>query len=490
MAKKLLAILAALCLVAAMGSVGASAVLEYEYDQEFATGETVFYTSEYGKGEFNILVIPDAHQTADEDANLIAYIEATIKYMELEKVPLDLIIFLGDSVTSSAAASPATIATAVGRLLAPVKAAKIPYTLVFGNHDLGDTPEGSISGAELLRIWKDAGGTIDFEYEVYEEIEPAIPPVMDGETEVTPGVDAVWGMVKKTVSVPLFAAPDVTEYNPATGTTNFKYTIYKKLYRDMVWDDGRITHTSTSVKNSNGQIVNNTYLKTVPFAQLFLFDVGAKAEGEDGYDYVQLNQLEWFDDNNDDGVPAYVFQHIPLPEVYTGGFFLKSPFNLELPWTRKILDVNYCGKANFVNMVGTVLEAPNPPKYSDGEFEMITAPGNVQAAFFGHDHINNYVEKFPEIDLVQLPGAAWNGSYGTYLVRGGSFVSIHPNAANTGVTYSSDFFTYRQASRVPGYGNISVNKGLVNDWFRVFPFLFQNFLIDILAPIRWIGGGF
>ena len=485
MAKKLLAILAALCLVAAMGSVGASAVLEYEYDQEFATGETVFYTSEYGKGEFNILVIPDAHQTADPDVNLIAYIEATIKYMADMGVPLDLIIFLGDNVTSTAAASPATIATAVGRLLAPVKAAKIPYTLVFGNHDLGDTPAGSITGAELLQIWKIAGGTIDFDYEVWQEIEPAIPAVMDGDVELEPEIPAVFGFVTKTVSVPLFAEPDATAYNPNTGTTNFKYTIKKKVFYDGIWPGtGRTTHESV---NKKGQ--PNELKEIVDYAQLFLFDIGSKDAGQDGYPYVRENQLDWFDDFNDDAVPAYVFQHIPLPEVYTGCFFLKSPFNWELPWTRNILGVNYCGKANYVNMVGTVLEAPNPPRFSDGEFGRITAPGNVRAAFFGHDHINNYVEKFEKIDLVQLPGAAWAGSYGTYLVRGGSFVSIRPNAADVGETYWHDFFTYRQASRVGGYGHISTTNG-IKDWIKVVPFLFQNLLIDILAPFRWIGGGF
>ena len=125
MAKKLFAILAALCLVAAMGSVGASALQANSYD----------------RGEFHILVIPDAHQTAGEDANLIAYIESTIKYLTVEqKSPLDLVLFLGDSVSDSGCADAAAITAAVNRLLAPVKAANIPFTLVFGNHDCGDIP--------------------------------------------------------------------------------------------------------------------------------------------------------------------------------------------------------------------------------------------------------------------------------------------------------------------------------------------------------------
>jgi len=428
MAKKLLAILAALCLVAAMGSVGASAVLD----------NGTLYTSEYGNGEFHILVIPDAHQTADEDPNLVAYIESAIKYMADQNCPLDLVLFLGDTVAGSGCASAASIATAVGRLLAPVIAANIPYTLVFGNHDLGDAG-GAVTGAQVLQIWKDAGGG-------------------------------------------LFVEPDVTTATPTTGVTNFKYTISKKIYIDNIWGGD----TDDSV-DKNG--TPNVLKETVSFAQLFLFDVGSKDAGEDGYDYVRADQLAWFTANNNAALPAFVFQHIPLPEVYTGGYFLKTPFNWALPGSKNILGINYCGMANYVNMVGTVLEAPNPPKYSDGEFAAITATGNVKAAFFGHDHVNNFVEKFDKIDLVQLPGAAWNGSYGTYLVRGGSFVSIRPNAGGTGVTYGTDSFTYRQAARVGG-SKVSATTNGFSDWIKVVPFLFQNLLINILAPIRWIGGGF
>ena len=483
MAKNLLAILAALCLVAAIGSVGASAVVEYDPESGPA-----LYTSAYGKGEFNILVIPDAHQTAIEDSNLIAYISAAIKSTADVGMPLDLIIFLGDSVTGSACANPAAIATAVGRLLAPVKAAKIPYTLVFGNHDLGDAPAGAITGPELLRIWRDAGGTIDFTYD-----EQVL------ETPATDTEDAVYIMVPKTVSVPLFAQPTAaagdglaelfegtsTVVTPGiTGTTNFMYTISKNYYIDTIYTDGRLTHAPV---NKNGGA--NTFDHSEDYAQLFLFDIGSKNAGQDGYPYVRTDQLTWFTASNDAALPAYVFQHIPLPEVYSNCFFLKSPFNWALPGTRNILEKNYFGTANFINMVGTVLEAPNPPKFSDGEFQKITAPGNVQAAFFGHDHMNNFVEKFPKIDLVQLPGAAWNGSYGTYLVRGGTFVSIHPNAASTGVTYSSNFFTYRQASRVGGYGGISTTNGF-KDWIQIVPFLLQNLMVDVFAPLRWILGGF
>jgi len=429
MARRLLAILAALCLMAAMGSVGASALA----------------TNNYANGEFHILVIPDAHQTADEDSNLIGYIESAIMYMAEQKSPLDLVLFLGDSVSSSGCADKAAIEKAVGRLLAPVIAAQIPYTLVFGNHDYGDIPDtakATLSRAELLDIWRAASQT---EVEVEVEVD-----IGGGETETQ--------LVTQTVG--LFAEPEAPEHQYASatgGVTNFYYPIYK----------------------------NN-----VLYAQLFLFDVGSKNAGEGGYDYVRADQLAWFEGLNVASVPAYVFQHIPVPEIYSGGFFLKSPFNWALPGTKNILGTNYFGMANYVNMVGTVLEAPSPPLYTDGWFETVTDKGNVQAAFFGHDHVNNFIEKFPskKLDLVQLPGAAWNGSYGTFVVRGGSFVSIR-NSTGGGATYNHDFFTYRQATRVKETKVGPTINGF-NDFILSVPFVLQNVLINVLAPIRWIGGGF
>jgi len=482
MAKKLLAILAALCLMAAMGSVGASAVPGYDLENDrpalYAIDSIDPKEPAAGNGEFHILVLPDTHQTADADPNLIAYIESAIKYAEVTGHPVDLIIFLGDMVSGSGCASAATITTAVQALLGPIKAAQIPFTVLFGNHDLGDT-HGAVTGAEVLQIWKDEGGTMDIEYEVQVPV---------------PGTDPIeYTTETQTETMPLFVDPDenVPGSDATTGVTNFKYTVYQKLYRDMNWDDGRTTYGARSYKSLSNRYVDNTLIGARPI-QLFLFDVGSKDAGQEGYDYVRADQLAWFTANNVTDQPAFVFQHIALPEVYGSGYFLKSPFNWKLPGTINVLETNYFGTANFINMVGTVLEAPCPPNYSDGEFEAITEGGNVQAAFFGHDHVNNYVERFKEqkIDLVQLPGAAWNGSYGTYLVRGGSFVVIRPDETGTGgVSYDSSFFTYRQAARVPGSQVKSTINGF-KDWIMVIPFLLQNFIMFCFAPVRWIMGGF
>ena len=429
MAKKLLATLAALCLLLVMGSVGASAEL---------------YTNTYANGEFHILVISDAHQLAEEDANLTAYIDAAIKYMTVEnRSPIDMVLFLGDSVTGSGCASEATIRQAVGRLLAPLKAANIPFTLVFGDQDYGDIPGGAISRADLLDIWKSEGGG-------------------------------------------LFLEPDEQFASADAGATNFCYTIKKNVYKD---EYGKLTDEPLTGDNENELVSSNL------FAQLFLFDTGSKNPGETGYDYVRTSQLDWFKEMNNPSVPAYVFQHIPVQEIYTNGYFVKSPFNLELPGTRKVGDTSYMNLANYTKMIGMLLETPSASGYSDGWFETITAPGNVQAAFFGNNPKNNIIEKWTEegIDLLQLPGAAWNGASSNFMTRGGTFVTLREtNPFNPNIpmenktTYGSDYFTYRQASRVQGSGVTSTINGF-GDFIQIFPYMLQNLLIAICSPFRSIG---
>ncbi|MCL2299535.1 MAG: metallophosphoesterase [Firmicutes bacterium] len=449
MAKKLLAILAALCLVAAMGSVGASAVIEYDPDTE----RTVLYTNDIG---FHILAIPDAHQTTTEDANLVAYITAAIKYMADQNTPLDLIIFLGDAVTGSANADLAAVATAASRLVAPIRAAGIPYTVVLGNEDCG-----ALSRKAVMDVWRDAGDWLELSYGVEVPADPPTDPPSTT-TEI------------RTESVRLFAEPDAVY-----GDTNFMYNIKKKFYTDNVW--GRETSDSF---DKNGKA--NKVSKIVPFARLFLFDIGSKNAGQSGAPYVRADQLAWFTANNTDTLPTFVFQHIPLPEVYNCDYFLATPFNWALPGSTNIVGTYFWNMANYIHMTGTVLEAEKTPHFSDKEFEALTAKGNVKAAFFGNNHKNNFVEPLDKIDLVQLPGAAWNGGSGTYLVRGASFVSLRPNAAGNDVTYGNDFFTYRQASRVGGFSGLTVDKGLIKDTIQIVPFLLQNLLIGLLSPLRWI----
>ena len=381
MTKKCFAIVTVLCLLAAMLATGVSAA------------------PANAKGEFQIFCVPDAHQAAEEDINLIAYIASAIEYTKEQKMPLDLIVFLGAAVTGPR--NEAEMKTAIEQLVAPVVAANIPYAVVFGN---GDSCPG-LSRKSLLQLYIDAGGGLC----VNEDAE-------------------------------LFA-------DASGGITNFKYEI-----------EG--------------------------LANLFFFDRGSKDDGQLGERYVRADQVEWFKAQNDKSVPALVFQHIPVPEIYE--YMLRSPFNWALPfgWSTEVKGTNYLSNANLISMVGTMLKAPKAAHYTDGQFDAFAAAGNVKGVLFGNNPQNNYIVNHSKgIQLVQLPGAAWNGAAGSFMVRGGSFVRLYRSGVEKKFLYTSDLFTYRQASRVRG----SEVQGVIrdaSDFFTWFSYVWQTTKQAMIMPIR------
>ncbi len=113
------------------------------------------------------------------------------------------------------------------------------------------------------------------------------------------------------------------------------------------------------------------------------------------YDYVHTDQIEWFEktyaeENEKAGsvLPSYVFQHIPVPEEYE---LLRKAKFYELPVSVKghntLSGNRYVGKSGTKGYVG---EGPCAPDFNNGQFESWKKTGGVKAAFFGHDHLNDF----------------------------------------------------------------------------------------------------
>ena len=114
------------------------------------------------------------------------------------------------------------------------------------------------------------------------------------------------------------------------------------------------------------------------------------------YDWVHEDQIEWFEKesaalkelNGGNPMPSYIFQHIPVPEEYK---LLRKAKLPELPWS-----VEGFGKrkgTHYVKARGTVGylgEGPAAPDYNSGQFDAWKRAGGVKAAFFGHDHLNDF----------------------------------------------------------------------------------------------------
>lgn len=114
------------------------------------------------------------------------------------------------------------------------------------------------------------------------------------------------------------------------------------------------------------------------------------------YDWVHEDQIKWYeekvqrikDEHNGKTIPAILFQHIPVYEEYE---LLREAKPLEYPvavkGTDKFSDKMYVLKDGVEGYLG---EGPCPPSYNGGQFASWKRMGDVVAAFFGHDHTNDF----------------------------------------------------------------------------------------------------
>lgn len=114
------------------------------------------------------------------------------------------------------------------------------------------------------------------------------------------------------------------------------------------------------------------------------------------YDWVHEDQIKWYEEkaqsikdaHGERTIPAIVFQHIPVYEEYE---LLREAKPFEYPMavrgTDKFSDKMYVLKDGVEGYLG---EGPCPPSYNGGQFASWKRTGDVVAAFFGHDHTNDF----------------------------------------------------------------------------------------------------
>ena len=165
---------------------------------------------------------------------------------------------------------------------------------------------------------------------------------------------------------------------------------------------------------------------------LWMFDSNdypRDADGKflDGYDYVHEDQIAWYEktaaalraENGGIPLPSILFQHIPVQQEYDRIACADAPISGTVGFTNK--EGKYWYLTDSVS--GRLREKPCPPAGNHREqFESWVRTGDIRAAFFGHDHVNDFVIEKDGILLVQTLGAG----YWTYgLERGGREIILH-----------------------------------------------------------------
>lgn len=170
---------------------------------------------------------------------------------------------------------------------------------------------------------------------------------------------------------------------------------------------------------------------------------------ESYYDFVGSDQIEWYEkksselkaQNGGEVLPSFLFQHIAVPEI----FDLLTEVDEGTEGAVKKGDKYYILNEDIAN--GSMGEAPCPPDYNNGQFESWKKQGDIVAAFFGHDHVNDFSATLDGIDMHYTPGAGFY-IYGNGPEHGVRIVDIN----ESDLSYTTELLYYKDLVGDTVYG--------------------------------------
>ena len=205
----------------------------------------------------------------------------------------------------------------------------------------------------------------------------------------------------------------------------------------------------TGVGNYNIPILSSDE-NNVKF-NLWFMDSNPYASQEEGggYGYVHCDQIKWYEEtgeklkeeNGGKNVPSFLFQHVIVPECY-------EMFNADTKWSigavkghGRFSDRFYTVNEKFISS-GNLREGPCPPDVKSEQFNSWLKRGDIVAAFFGHDHINDFSGTYKGIDIHQVPSTGFY-SYGN--TQGSRTVTLYEDDIEN---YETEVLSYKDVCDV------------------------------------------
>ena len=221
------------------------------------------------------------------------------------------------------------------------------------------------------------------------------------------------------------------------------YKIYKKLPGCILPDDATDYGDFTVPVFASGTDEQKL--------QVICLYSGSSEFAEKGsyYDWVLPAQLDWLEKTQKalGPVPSVLLQHIPFPEEFA---LLKESTAVSMLFDA-VTGQNE-QKGMFYRLRpstdGYLGEAPCSPAVNSGEFEAVKRCGNIFAAFFGHDHMNDFVGMTDGVILGQCKTASFN-VYGDGTRQGVRLLDFYEDAPftlETSMLYYRDFVSKKARS--------------------------------------------
>ena len=227
--------------------------------------------------------------------------------------------------------------------------------------------------------------------------------------------------------------PYAVIYGNHDGETGEDLTVHDKVYSDMplcLYRKGDFTNDSYDY---NLRIIASDGVKTA--YNLWFIYTGSSSENG-GYACATREQNEWFTRCETElnerfaaggKIPSVVFEHIPVIEEYR--------LAKRVPDARRFVDgvtfLNDVSRGVYVldkktGAAGRMGEAPCSSDDNYGQFDAWKNGGCVRAAFFGHDHLNDFVGQVDGIMLGQCKLAGFR-PYGDGMRQGVRILDLDEN---------------------------------------------------------------
>ena len=304
----------------------------------------------------------------------------------IETCAPDLIVLTGDNIAGYSCKTVVAASNAINNYMSLFEEYGIPVAMVFGNHDDDETPYTKLEQIE--------------QYESYSCF-----------------IGCAGVVAEKTVG-------ENTTLNAGT----YNIPVYESAESDQV------------------------------LFNIWCIDSGNYNPDEEygGYGYVLPEQVEWYKAKSDElkaanggvPVPSIAFQHIVPPQIRS--LLKEVPAGTSGAYEMKGTGKYYTLPDYADPATNWIKEIPSPPNVdfapAYAEVDAMVEQGDVQAIFFGHDHVNAYALNYLGIDLVNSPGccfASYNdnnrgfrvitidkndpGAYETYLITTASLLQDSPS---------------------------------------------------------------
>lgn len=198
-------------------------------------------------------------------------------------------------------------------------------------------------------------------------------------------------------------------HDAETGVSNEVQMAMYKAYANCYAGDQ--SQPGSGAGTYNVPVLSSDGTKTA--FNVYMMDTHNRSESG-GYDGVHADQIAWYEAtgnalkaaNGGEAVPSLLFQHIPVLQILD--FLKEVPFGVEGSIRRGTKWYVLNGDL----ALGALLESPCNSVADSGQYGSWLKQGDIAGAFFGHDHVNNFVGKTADGITMGYNGGAGFRAYG------------------------------------------------------------------------------